>query len=134
VSTRFEFPAARERRPLPLTALSDSFQRIQTTDGLVTLGDTDALLIEFSGAPDVIEVLVTTFDAIIRFTDRSRRIDSDVIVVAGGRYEHRGGGFDTLRARNRVGGSNAIVQAVGKWARPAVVGAPSAAVLSPELA
>jgi len=123
---RAYFPEPRDRRKLPVTELGDSFQRIQTTEGLITLGNADALLIEFSGEPDSIEVLVTAFDAVIRFTDRSRSRDVDVIVVAGTRYEHRGGGFDVLRASNRVAASNAIVQAVGKWARPSLTTAPSA--------
>lgn len=113
---------------MALTRLADDFQRVQTTDGFVTVADTDGTLIEFAGTPDTIELLCTTFDVILTLTDRARSRDVEIIVLAATRYEHRGGGFDTLLARNRVGGSAGIVQAIGKWARPALAPAPAAPV------
>ena len=100
---------------LPVALLTDTFQSYQTTRGYITQGDTAADLISFSGFPDRIEITVLTFPAIVNLTDEQNREGPDVRIEANGTYDAQIRA-KKVRARNATAGSNALVQAIGKWA------------------
>lgn len=100
---------------LPSAILTDTFKGYQTTRGYVTQGDAAADLISFSGFPDRIEITVLTFPAIINLTDEQNREGPDIRIEASGSYDAQIRA-KKVRARNATPGSNATVQAIGKWA------------------
>jgi len=99
---------------LPLALLTDTFHGYQSTEGYVTLGDTLADLIAFSGFPDRIEITVLTFPAIIELTDEQGRERPEIRIEANGTYDSQLRARK-VRARNATAGSNATVQVIGKW-------------------
>jgi hypothetical protein len=99
---------------LPLALLTDTFKSYQTTRGYVTQGDAATDLISFSGFPDRIEITVLTFAAIVNFTDEQNREGPDIRIEALGTYDAQIRA-KKVRARNATPGSNALVQAIGKW-------------------
>jgi hypothetical protein len=99
---------------LPSAILTDTFQGYQTTRGYVTQADTAADLISFAGFPDRIELTVLTFAAIVNFTDEQNREGPDIRIEANGTYDAQLRA-KKVRARNATAGSNALVQAIGKW-------------------
>jgi hypothetical protein len=112
------FPAARQRPRLQGTPLELRYERIESTRGFVTLGDADADVIRFSGQVDAVDVWVETFGAVLTFCDRDN-VEVDTITLRVGQTYASRFACSTVRARNAVGGSNATVQCVGKWARRA---------------
>ena len=117
-NTAEAYPAARERGGAPRPLVAGQYGRMETTAGFITLGDTDADVIAFSGAPDSVTVAVKTFDAIISYRMRGRDTADTVIVTAGETFAPDVK-VEIIRGRNRVPGSAATVQAVGKWLRGA---------------
>lgn len=108
------YPAARERPALPAAGLTDRFERVETTRGFVTLGDTDAEVINFSGTPNRIEVLCELFDAIL--TPRARGVSEiQTITMRAGQSLDLDLGVSVLVARNAVAGSNARLQVIGRY-------------------
>jgi hypothetical protein len=113
---RHSFPPARERAGGNPAGTTERFERGEGTAGEVTLGDTDAEIITFSGKPDTIFVQARTFGAIIRMTDRLGRGSLDGHVI------HAGENFEThyaaerIIARNLTAGSNALLSVFAKWA------------------
>jgi hypothetical protein len=99
---------------LPPALLTDTFKGYQSTRGYVTQGDTAADLISFAGFPDRIEITVLTFAAILNFTDEQNREGPDIRIEANGTYDAQLRA-KKVRARNATAGSNATVQAIGKW-------------------
>lgn len=100
--------------PCPAAVLTDTWRDMQGTQGYVTIGDTESEVIRFSGCPERIEIWVLTFPAIIRFTDEHGRPLQDVRIEAGVFYEPQIRAH-SVRARNATAGSNAAIQAIGKW-------------------
>ncbi len=111
------YPTPRDRPAGHAAALSDKFPRRESTRGFVTLGNTDADIINFSGTPDRVEVFVETNDAILRFTGLIDTERAEITIRAGVRYEPD---FCARRVigRNATAGLNASVQVIGKWAEP----------------
>lgn len=112
------FPAPRVRAPLARTPLELVYERQESTRGFVTLADADGDVIRFSGEVDAVDLWVETFGAIVTLTNRDDTETDTITLRVGEKYAAR---FrcSVVRARNAVGGSNATVQAVGKWARQA---------------
>lgn len=109
------YPAPRERPRGAPAGVADKFGRHQATGGFVTLGDTNATIIGFSGEPDRVEVFVELNDAILTFGRDTDIEEATITIRAGIRYEP---GFPCRRVigRNATAGLNARVQVVGKWA------------------
>ena len=100
----------------PEAARTDTYERIQTTGGYVSLGTPIADVISFAGTPDRIEIVVLDFAADIYFTDEQGRDSHPIRVEPAVAYDPQ------VRARkvrgaNAVAGSVARVQVVGKWQR-----------------
>jgi len=110
------YPQPRPRDPGAPAPGVEQFDRHESTQGFVAVGDTLADIIRFSGKPDSIEIDVETFDAIFSFTDRPARSE-DLITIRAGQSKELRISADVVRARNRVGGSVASIQVVGKWQR-----------------
>ena len=115
MSPTWGFPEARPREMPPAATLTDQFREQQTSGGFVTVGDTDAEVLVFSGRPDRVEVVVELNDVILSLRDRTRRVSDEITLRAGQRYEWQVRG-DRLVARNATAGLNARVQVVGQWA------------------
>jgi hypothetical protein len=109
----FFAPAASEGSVIS-ALLTDTFKHYQTTGGYITQGDAAADLISFSGFPDRIEITVRTFAAIINLTDEQNREGPDIRIEADGTYDAQIRA-KKVRARNATAGSNALIQAIGKW-------------------
>ncbi len=92
----------------------ERYERYETTEGLVTVGDADAQIIAFSGTPDSIVLRATTFDALVTLTNRAGQESHEILVVAGDRVETHLS-RDRVLARNRVAGSAALLYVEGKW-------------------
>jgi hypothetical protein len=110
------YPPPRVRPALPPTTLDVRFERQETTRGFVTLSDSDTDVIRFSGEVDSVEVFVETFGAILTFTDRDN-VELDTITLRVNTTYSARYACSVVRARNAVGGSNATVQVIGRWAR-----------------
>jgi len=100
--------------PPPAAIRTDTYERIQTTGGYVSLGTAISDIIAFAGTPDRIEIVVLDFAADIYFTDEQGRDSHPIRVEPAVAYDPQ------VRARkvrgaNAVAGSVARVQAVGKW-------------------
>jgi hypothetical protein len=101
----------RPYRPL----LSERFERYESTTAEVTSGDTDAIVIRFSGYPDSIVLHSRTFGALFTLCDFLQRAEDPIIV-------HQDAQVEThisrpiVKVRNLVAGSNAVVFVTGKWA------------------
>ncbi|MFZ1058323.1 MAG: hypothetical protein WAP47_03915 [Candidatus Rokuibacteriota bacterium] len=105
--------------PPPPALRTDTYERIQTTGGYVSLGTSVADIIAFAGTPDRIEIVVLDFAADLYFTDEQGRDSHPIRVEPAVAYDPQ------IRARkvrgaNAVAGSVARVQAVGKWQRSCV--------------
>lgn len=109
------YPVARERPASSAATLTDRFQRIETSGGFVTLGDTDAEVLVFSGAPDRIEVLVELNDAIITPQTRGRQ-EVETITMRAGQSYMLDAAYCRVLGRNAVAGLNARVQVIGRYA------------------
>ncbi len=103
--------------PCSPSILTDTFLGYQSTEGYVTLADTLADLITFSGQPDRIELTCLSFPALVQFTDEHGRVRPEIRIEAGGAYDAQLRARK-VRARNATAGSNALVQVIGKWAVP----------------
>jgi hypothetical protein len=114
VAPLFSPPSAR-CGPAPPALLTDTFLDYQSTKGYVTIGDTVADVLAFSGFPDRIEITVLTFPAIVNLTDEQNREGPDIRIEAFGAYDAQIRARK-VRARNATAGSNALVQVIGKWA------------------
>jgi hypothetical protein len=97
--------------------VADVFPRHQTSGGFVTLGDTDADVLVFSGVPERVEVWVELNDAIVTFEGLLTKEEAEITLRAGQFYEPA---IPCRRvvARNATAGLNARIQVVGKWAQP----------------
>jgi len=108
------YPEPRERWPASEAVLTDRFARVETTRGFVTLGDTDAEVLVFSGVPERVELIVELFDAIITPRSRARSEDFTVTMRAG--QSHKlDVSAERILARNAVAGSNARLQVIGRY-------------------
>lgn len=110
------YPAARERDPGAPAPGVEQFRRHEATQGFVTVGDTLADVLRFSGRPDSIEIDCETNDAVIVFTDRARP-DEDTITIRAGQSKELRIAAEVVRARNVTAGFAASLQVVGKWQR-----------------
>lgn len=110
------YPLPRARQPDPAPRVDAVFPRHQSTNGFITLGDTDADVLVFSGVPDRVEVWVEVQDAIVTFEGLTQREEAEITLRAGQFYEPA---LPARRivARNATAGLNARVQVVGKWAQ-----------------
>jgi len=108
------YPEPRERWTAPAAVLTDRFTRAETTRGFVTLGDTDAEIILFSGTPNRIELLVELFDAIITPRTRGEQ-EIQTITMRAGQSLQLDLGVGIIVARNAVAGSNARLQVIGRY-------------------
>lgn len=115
MSPHWGYPVARERPAAPAATLTDRFARIETSDGFVTLGDADAEVYAFSGAPDRIELLVELNDAIITPRTRGRQELETITMRAGQSYE-LDARYCVIVGRNLTAGLNARVQVIGRYA------------------
>jgi hypothetical protein len=106
-------PRERERGPAPMAG--DKYERYEGTPAEVTLADTEAVIITFSGKPDAISLSSRSFGAVVRFTDRLGR-DADNIVILPNTTVHTHQSAEQVRARNLTAGSNALLSVIGKWA------------------
>lgn len=97
--------------------VTDSFVRVQSTQGFVMVQDAMTDVIAFSGTPDRIDLWCRTFDAVVVFTDEQNRDSDEIRIVAADFYSSQIKARK-VRARNQVAGSAAILQVVGKWGRP----------------
>ena len=110
------YPAARERGGGAPPLVAGQYERMETTAGFITLGDTDSDIIVFSGAPDSVTVIVETFNATIQYGRRGERAQDTVLVRAGQTFAPDVK-TEIIRGRNTTAGSNASVQVIGKWLR-----------------
>lgn len=120
------YPAARERCGGKPPLVAGQYGSIETTAGFITIGDTAADLIVFSGAPDSVVISVETFDVVLQFQRRGYAAVDTVIVRAGQTFAPDVQ-TEIIRARNNVAGSAAQVQVIGKWLRPAPWSRPESA-------
>jgi len=110
------YPAARERGGMPVPLVAGQYGRMETTAGFITLGDAFSDVIQFSGSPDSVTVIVETFDALIQYQRRGEP-SQDAVVVRAGQTFAPDVKTEVIRARNNLAGSNATVQVIGKWLR-----------------
>lgn len=111
------YPPVRFRVVGPAPVLAEKYERYEATSGEVTLADTDATVLDFSGTPDCIEISARSFGAIVTLTDRLNR-EGHVIVVHPNSTRITYISRMRVVARNLTGGSNALLSVVGKWAAP----------------
>lgn len=112
------YPAARPRCRGAAAAVATKFRRVQSSGGFVTLGDSNADVLVFSGEPDRVEVFVELNDAILTFGRTTAEEEAEVTIRAGVHFEP-GIGCRRVIGRNAVAGFTARVQVVGKWAEEA---------------
>jgi hypothetical protein len=112
------YPQPRARARLPESILDVRFERQETTRGFITLTDSDADIIRFSGEVDSVEIMVETFGAIVTLTDRDN-VEVDTITLRVNTTYTARYACSVVRARNAVGGSNATMQVIGRWAKQA---------------
>ncbi len=108
------YPEQRARLLTPHDESAPVYERIDGPAGLVTAGDTDAVVFTFSGKPDAIYLASRAFDAIFTLDDPAGAEQSVVLVAAGDSvltYISR----RRVQVRNAVAGSNAIVNVAGLW-------------------
>jgi hypothetical protein len=117
VCTQRGYPEQRERERGPAPHVGDKYERYEGTPAEVTLADTEAVIITFSGKPDAISLSARSFGAVVRFTDRLGR-DPDNIVILPNTTVHTHMSAERVLARNLTAGSNALLSVTGKWASP----------------
>jgi hypothetical protein len=96
----------------------ERFHRYESTDGEVTLGDTDAEVFVFSGEPDLIVLTARTNGALFTLSDRVTHEEHAITVLAGQSLEVRLPRQRVL-GRNLVGAANASVSVCGFYVEPA---------------
>ena len=109
------YPIARPRLAGAHATVADKFDRHEASNGFVTVGDTDADILVFSGTPDRVEVFVELNDVIVTFGDYLGLEEAEITLRAGVRYEPDLPARRVI-ARNAVAGAVGRVQVVGKWA------------------
>ena len=110
------FPEPRTRAAGALPAAALKYERVDGPAAELTLTDTEAEVFRFSGRPDTIFVSARAFPAVVILTDRMNNERTVLLVPVNGSIET----FiarDTVRARNAIPGSAAIITVVGKWAQ-----------------
>lgn len=110
------FTPPRERVPGAAFSAQPKYGRAESSPH-TTLGDTNAVLVTFSGYPDAIDLSAMAFGAIFVLEDFLGRTITEYHVPAGQVAQtsiraHR------VSGRNCVAMSNALVMVTGKWAEP----------------
>lgn len=109
------YPEPRMRAVGALPAAALKYERVDGPTAEITCADTEAEVFRFSGRPDTIFLSARSFPAIVVLTDRLNRERTTLLVPVNASIET----FvarDTVRARNAIAGSAAIITVVGKWA------------------
>jgi len=112
------YPAPRPRAGGAAPLVATKFERYESSNPSGVAGDTDAILIAFSGRPDSIYLRCGAQDAVFTLTDRLGR-ETHTIMMPAFSINETFISRDTVWVRNRTPGLIANVQAVGKWAAPA---------------
>jgi len=108
------YPAARERNGDPAVTLTDRFSSIEATAGYITLGDTLALVIAFTGRPLRLEVTVELNDAVIELRSELN-VSEDPITVRAGQTWRPDVDTRYCFARNAVPAAVSRVQVIGRY-------------------
>ena len=111
------FPPSRGRLLGAPVKVAEKFGRYESTDGHVTLADTDAEIITFSGRPDMIRLVAHLNNANVLLTDRLNR-ETDHVHIHEGEVMTIRIGRDRVIARNADVGVNAQLSVEGFWAEP----------------
>jgi len=108
------YPVPRTRLAALPPAAPEKFDRYES-NGETTLADTIADVITFSGRPDSITLQARAFPALVTLTDRLNQETHTILVQVGAPVDTRIS-RERVRAQNAIAGSNAVLNAVGKWA------------------
>jgi hypothetical protein len=110
------YPAARpERQETSAPRVAPRYEILESSPPL-TCTNADALVIQFSGLPDGIDLSAHTWPAIFTFQDGMGVELGEVTVGPGVPYSSQVSARRVL-ARNAIAGSPAVAAAVGKWTR-----------------
>ncbi len=116
------YPPARGLSSARAVGAPERYERVDGPTGETALGDADAVVHNFAGAPDLIVLSARTFGALVTLTDRLNR-EQHAITVLPGQPVYVHASRDRVTARNLVAGSNAVLSVSGFWAAPAELGA-----------
>lgn len=111
------YPALRSRPRPNVPAYSTRYERYESTPGEITLADTEAEIIQFSGTPDSIIVHCRGARALFRFTDYEGREESEYPLDTGATVDTRIA-RPRVFGRNMLAGNVALVHVTGAWAAP----------------
>lgn len=108
------YPAPRDRLNGPEGLPTDVWERVESTDGYVAVGDTDATIYTFSGRPPRVEILVETHDAIVTLRTTGRQQVKTVTIRAGQSWT-ADVAVNSIVARNATAGLAATCQVIGRY-------------------
>lgn len=110
------YPAPRPRNGPAAPVVTEAYGRQSGTNGEVTLGDADAVVITLDGEPDLIRLTARTNGALVTLADLSGREDRPIAVLPNSSIEVRLPRRVVI-GRNLVAGSNAALSVVAFFAR-----------------
>ncbi len=111
-------PAPRYVPPRPAPRISEKYERLEATNGEVSLADTDSTIIQFSGYPDTIFLQARAFGALVTLTDFLGRAEDPIVIHAGENFETHIS-RPIVKARNLTAASVCLFSVIGKWAERA---------------
>lgn len=108
------YPPPRERESNRAPGMPERFERYESPPDELTIGDALAEVFRFSGRPDSIVLAVRTNDCFVRLVNRGEAEQQEFLILESQPYETHYGA-EIVMARNRLAGSNAQLNVVGKW-------------------